>query len=89
MNLILALGLGLVAGAVSVAGLWFSLRQVIGKSRPATWLAASQICRLAGCAALLVALSRQGLGPILAALGGYWMARGQLIRHLGSAKHGG
>ena len=88
MNWFVAFSTGVGVGLVSFGGLWLTLRQMIQMPHRRTWVTISQIGRLALCALVIGALSRHGIGAIVCALAGLWIARWHLIRHLGVAADG-
>ncbi len=88
MNWFVALSIGFGAGLVSFGGLWLTVRQMIQMPYRRTWLIMSQVGRLGLCVLVFGALSREGIGAILPALGGIWIARLHLIRRLGVAADG-
>ena len=83
MNLVVAFAVGVGLGLACFGGLWLTLRQIIRGPYRRSWVTMSQIGRLALCTLVLGALSRDGIGAMLPALGGFWIARWQLIRRLG------
>ena len=79
---------GVGVGLFSFGGLWLTVRQMIQMRYRRTGLIMSQIGRLGLCVVVFGALSREGIGAILPALGGFWIAHLHLIRRLGVAADG-
>lgn len=72
--------LGAALAGLYFGGLWLTLRGLPGRRHPMLWLLASAIVRLA---LLLVALSlvvAGGLGPLLACVAGFLVARTWFLR---------
>ncbi len=83
MKLLIALALGMGAAAASFGILWLTIRHSLHSARPPRWAAVCQVVRLVGCASVFCAVSQEGFGPIVSALGGFWIMRWHLIRRLG------
>jgi F1F0 ATPase subunit 2 len=79
-------GIGL--GLVFFQGLWLTVRQLVRRPRRRAWGGVSRLARLILAGLVLAALSREGAGPLLAALLGFWLARGLLLRQLGGVSRG-
>lgn len=81
-----AVGLGLVAGlavgALYFGGLWWTVRSVTRKRRPALWLAASFAFRALLAVGAFAALLRLGSVALIAALIGFMAARWLITRFL-------
>ena len=88
MNVVAAFAVGVGLGFVCFGGLWLTLVQVLRRPSRKSWVTMSQIVRLALCTLVLGAISRDGVGAMLPALGGFWVARWHLIRRLGVAADG-
>jgi F1F0 ATPase subunit 2 len=70
-------------GLTYFGGLWLTTRR-LARGRGGRGLATlSWAARLALATAAFYALSREGVEPLLAGLGGLWLARGYLILRLG------
>ena len=88
VNLVVAIAVGFGLGLACFGGLWLTVRQLAHMPRRTAWLTLGQTGRLVLCALAFYALSRQGLGPILAALAGFWIARWHLLHRWGVVRHG-
>ena len=80
---------GVVVGIAYFGGLWRTVRQMAQTSQRPARAAASRLVRVALCGLVFYALSREGIGAALFALGGFWIARWHLIRRWGVAVDGG
>lgn len=80
----LAFGLvaGLAVGGLYFAGLWWTVRSVTRKRRPALWLAASFAIRAVLAVGAFAALSRLGAVVLIATLIGFMGARWLVTRYL-------
>lgn len=77
---------GVLLGALYFGGLWLTVRRVERAGRPALWLAASYLGRLAlATAAFGLLVVRGGLPAVTSALVAFLAVRYVLIRHLGAA----
>ena len=84
MNILGALTTGFGIGLVSLGGLWFTVRCALRSPRGRAMLALGQALRLGLAAAGFYAVSREGPGFLLPALGGFWIARRALISRWGA-----
>jgi F1F0 ATPase subunit 2 len=85
---IVAVGAGTGLGLAYFGGLWLTVRRALCRPSGAALVPASGAVRLILLGAGLAALSRQGAGNLMAALGGLWLSRWFLIRRLGGLRHG-
>jgi F1F0 ATPase subunit 2 len=83
-GLIAAFATGMLLGVVYFAGLWLTVRRLPGTPHPARLVFASYVLRLGVVAAILVFLGRAGGWPwLVAALGGFLLARHAAVRRMG------
>lgn len=75
-SLALAFALGLLVGAVTFGGLWWTLTRLRRWRRPGLALAISFALRTAFALAAFAWLARLGLAAVLAALVGFFAVRG-------------
>jgi F1F0 ATPase subunit 2 len=78
--LLLALGVGLLAGGVFFAGLWFTVRQLAVAKRPAALMLVSSLVRIAVVLGAFFLVGRGHLDRMLACLLGFLLARFIVIR---------
>ncbi len=83
-----AFTVGAVLGLLYFGGLWLTVCRLRWQPRWHVGLALSSGVRLALVGLTFYLLSRGGAGRLLAGLGGLWLARCYLIRHLGGSHHG-
>jgi F1F0 ATPase subunit 2 len=83
MSWIVAVGAGAGLGLAYFGGLWLTVCRVVSRPKTAVLVPLGSVVRLALLGGGLMLLSRNGCGSILAALGGLWLSRWFLIRHLG------
>jgi len=88
MSWILGIVIGIGFGLACFGGLWLTVKRMLQSPRRGGWVAVSQIGRLALCSLVFYALSREGIGVVFSALGGFWIARWHLIRCLGTVADG-
>ncbi len=88
MNLLAAFAIGVGLGLACFGWLWLAVRRSMAAGGRRGELAIGQLGRLALCGLVLCAVSRAGFGPIVSALGGFWIARWHLVRRLGVAADG-
>jgi F1F0 ATPase subunit 2 len=88
MSWILGIVTGIGLGFACFGGLWLTVKQMMQSPHRGGWIAVSQIGRLALCSLMFCALSREGIGVVFSALGGFWIARWHLIRRLGVVADG-
>jgi F1F0 ATPase subunit 2 len=81
-----ALITGLGLGLAFFGGLWLTVRRIARGRGRSGLLVASGLGRLALAGLVLGGLSREGAGPLLAGLGGVWLARWSLVRQLGGPR---
>jgi len=78
--LALASAAGGLLGTLFFGGLWWTLRRAFDSSRPALWVGASLLLRLACVTAGFVVVSAGDWRRLLACLLGFWAARGLVVR---------
>lgn len=88
MNGTMALMTGVSLGLAYFGGLWWTVSATLQTPRGRAWIAVSRLVRFLLCAVVFYALGRQGLGLLLAAVAGFWIARWHLLRRLGGTAHG-
>jgi len=75
LDLTLAGAAGLVLGLLFFGGLWWTLRRAFSSARPALWVAASLLLRMAVVASGFVLVAAGDWRNLLACLLGFWAAR--------------
>jgi hypothetical protein len=89
MSGILAIGVGAGLGLAYFGGLWLTVCRVVGRPSWAAWVPLGGLVRLLLLGLALALLSRQGIGCLLAAVGGLWLSRWFLLCQWGGISHGG
>jgi F1F0 ATPase subunit 2 len=87
MSWLPALTTGAGLGLIYFGGLWLTVRQVARTQRKMV-LAVSGVARLALAIIVFHALMQYGVGMVLAALAGFWLARLCMLWRLGGIHHG-
>jgi len=87
MNWSVALLTGLGLGFAYFGGLWLSVRTALRQRRGGWWMEVSRVGRMVLCAVVFYGLCREGIGAVLAALGGFGIARWHLLS-MGGEPHG-
>lgn len=81
--LLLACTAGGVLGLLFFGGLWWTLRRAFDSPRPALWVGASLLLRIACVAAGFVLVSAGDWRRMLSCLLGFWAARWLVVRLTG------
>jgi hypothetical protein len=88
MKWIVAVGAGAGLGLAYYGGLWLTVVGLVRQPSRATWIPVCGMGRLILLGMGLAIPGRQGIGSILAALGGLWLSRWYLLRRFGGVRHG-
>ena len=79
-ELVLACTAGGLLGVVFFGGLWWTLRRAFASTRPALWIGASLLLRMASVVAGFIVVSAGDWRKLLASLLGFWAARWLVVR---------
>ncbi len=80
LGLAIAVSGGGVLGLLHFGGLWWTLRRALASPRPALWVGASLLLRMACVAGGFVVVSAGDWRKALACLLGFWAARWLVLR---------
>ena len=79
-ELVLACTAGGLLGVVFFGGLWWTLRRAFASTRPALWIGASLLLRMACVVTGFIVVSAGDWRRLLACLLGFWAARWLVVR---------
>ena len=82
-ELVLACTAGGLLGVVFFGGLWWTLRRAFASTRPALWIGASLLLRMACVVTGFIVVSAGDWRRLLACLLGFWAARWLVVRLTG------